>query len=101
MFSEPGDQVYEGQIVGEHCKDNDIPVNAVKAKRMSNMRTASKDTTVVLKPARKMSLESSLEYIENDELVELTPKNIRMRKKVLTDIGRRRQSRKLAGAATV
>jgi GTP-binding protein len=101
MFVEPGDQVYEGQIVGEHCKDNDIPVNAVKAKRLTNMRTASKDTTVVLKPARIMSLEAALEYIENDELVELTPNSIRMRKKTLTDVQRRREGRKLSGPVAV
>jgi GTP-binding protein len=100
MFVEPTEQVYEGQIVGEHCKDNDIPVNAVKAKRLTNMRSSVKDATVVLKPARRMSLEAALEYIENDELVELTPKSIRLRKKTLTDIERRRQSRKAAGAAT-
>jgi GTP-binding protein len=99
FFVRPGDKVYEGQIVGEHCKDNDIPINAVKAKRLTNMRTSSKDATVVLKPPRRMSLEASLEYIENDELVELTPKSIRLRKKILTDIDRRRQSRKTAGAA--
>ena len=99
MFVSPGDAVYEGQIVGEHCKDNDIPINAVKAKRLTNMRTSSKDATVVLKPPRRMSLEASLEYIENDELVELTPKSIRLRKKILTDIDRRRQSRKTATAA--
>jgi GTP-binding protein len=99
MFVEPTDQVYEGQIIGEHCKDNDIPVNAVKAKRLTNMRASAKDATVVLKAPRRMSLETALEYIESDELVELTPGNIRLRKRVLTEIGRRRQSRKLAGAA--
>jgi GTP-binding protein len=96
MFAEPGDIVYEGQIIGEHCKDNDISVNIVKAKRMSNMRAASKDTTVVLKAARKMSLEVALEYIEDDELVELTPNLIRMRKKSLKETDRRRNSRKAA-----
>ncbi len=70
MFVEPTDQVYQGQIVGEHCKDGDIPVNVVKQKPLTNMRAAAKDRTVVLKSARHLSLEASLEYIENDELVE-------------------------------
>jgi GTP-binding protein len=96
MFVEPTDKVYEGMIVGEHCKDNDIPVNVAKAKRLTNMRAASKDTTVVLKAARKMSLEVALEYIEEDELVELTPESIRMRKRSLKENDRRRASRKLA-----
>jgi GTP-binding protein len=98
MFAEPGDQVYAGQIVGEHAKDNDIPVNAVKMKRLTNMRAASKDATVVLKAARKLSLEGALEYIENDELVELTPKSIRLRKRLLDENDRKRQARKVASA---
>ncbi|MDD4888433.1 MAG: translational GTPase TypA [Phycisphaerae bacterium] len=96
MFVEPGDMVYAGQIVGEHCKDDDIPVNAVKLKKLSNMRAASKDTTVVLKAPRRMSLEAALEYIENDELVELTPTTIRLRKRLLGEIERRREHRKMA-----
>ena len=99
MFVTPGDQVYSGQIVGEHCKDNDIPVNVVKAKKMSNMRAAGKDATVVLKPARKMTLEAALEYIENDELVELTPGAIRLRKRVLDENERKRQLRKVTAKA--
>lgn len=96
MFAEPTDQVYEGQIVGEHCKDNDITVNVVKTKKLSNMRSSGKDQTVVLKAARRLSLEAALEYIENDELVELTPQSIRMRKKSLTDNDRKRDGRKVA-----
>jgi len=98
MFVEPGEQVYEGQVVGEHCKDNDIPVNVVRAKRLTNMRTSGKDATVVLKPARKMALEEALEYIEHDELVELTPTTIRMRKKALSEADRRRSGRKVVEA---
>jgi GTP-binding protein len=94
MFVEPTDQVYLGQIVGEHCKEGDIPVNVVKLKPLTNMRAASKDRTVVLKAARHLSLEAALEYIENDELVELTPQSIRMRKKLLSDIARRRENRR-------
>ena len=94
MFIEPGDQVYEGQIVGENNKDGDMPINVVKQKPMSNMRSATKDETVVLKSPRKLSLEMALEYVEDDELVELTPKAIRLRKRWLKEIDRRRQARK-------
>jgi GTP-binding protein len=100
MFVEPGDMVYQGQIVGEHCKDNDISVNVVRLKRLTNMRAASKDATVVLKAPRRMSLETALEYIEDDELVELTPNFIRMRKRLLTENDRKRQARRSAAAAT-
>jgi GTP-binding protein len=96
MFVEPGDMVYAGQIIGEHCKDGDIPVNVVKLKKLSNMRAASKDTTVILKAPRKMSLEAALEYIANDELVELTPTSIRLRKRLLSEMERKRQARKTA-----
>ncbi|MCG3181227.1 MAG: GTP-binding protein TypA/BipA [Phycisphaerae bacterium] len=97
MFVTPGQQVYAGQIVGEHCKDDDIPVNAVRAKKLTNMRAASKDATVVLKPARQLSLEAALEYIETDELVELTPSAVRVRKRWLDETERRRRTRQMAG----
>ncbi|MEN6506232.1 MAG: translational GTPase TypA [Planctomycetaceae bacterium] len=93
MFVTPGDEVYEGQIVGEHCKDTDIPVNAVRAKKLTNMRVSNKEQTVTLKAARSMSLESALEYIESDELVELTPKTIRIRKRYLKETDRKRHAR--------
>ena len=80
MFVEPSEPVYEGQIVGEHCRADDIVVNPTKAKKLSNMRTTSSDENIILKPARKMTLEQALEYIEEDELVEVTPKSIRLRK---------------------
>lgn len=96
MFVEPGDAVYEGQIVGEHCKSNDIPANVIRQKKLTNMRAASKDATVVLKAALKMSLEEALEYIEQDELVEITPQAIRLRKRLLRDVDRRRQRRAAA-----
>lgn len=83
MFVEPGVDVYEGMIVGEHTRENDLAVNAVKGKQLSNMRTSSKDHTVVLKRPRVMTLEMCLDYINNDELVEVTPKSIRLRKKLL------------------
>ncbi|MFN7439237.1 MAG: translational GTPase TypA, partial [Phycisphaerales bacterium] len=79
LFVVPQDKVYTGQIVGEHNRDNDLPVNITRAKQLTNFRVASKEATVVLKAARKMSLEVALEYIEDDELVEITPKSIRLR----------------------
>ena len=73
----PGDKVYAGQVVGEHNRGNDIDVNAVRVKKLDNMRSANKDATVTLKQPKSLSLEQALEYIEDDELVELTPTSIR------------------------
>jgi GTP-binding protein len=95
MFTSPGDQVYEGQIVGEHCRDNDLPANVVRKKNLTNVRSANKDATVTLKTPRTYSLEVALEYIENDELVELTPQSIRLRKRYLKDTDRKRNARKV------
>jgi GTP-binding protein len=94
FFVEPGDTVYEGQVVGDHCKDNDIPVNAVKLKQMSNMRASGKDEAARVKAARIMSLELSMEYIQSDELVEICPNSIRIRKRFLREEDRRRAARK-------
>lgn len=93
MFVKPGDEVYKGQVVGEHCKDDDIDVNVCRLKKMTNVRAASADKTVVLKPARDLSLEAMLEYIEDDEWVEATPKNCRMRKRLLDAVERKRAFR--------
>ncbi|MGA2499429.1 MAG: translational GTPase TypA, partial [Tepidisphaeraceae bacterium] len=93
LFVEPTDPCYEGQVVGEHCRPNDIVVNPTRAKKMSNMRTTSTDEHIMLKPARKMTLEQALEYIEEDELVEVTPSAIRLRKDLLTEIQRKRAGR--------
>jgi GTP-binding protein len=93
LFVEPGDKVYGGQVVGEHCRDNDLTVNITRLKHLDNMRAASKDKTVVLKAPRRLSLEMALEYIEDDELVEVTPKTIRLRKKLLSEADRRRADR--------
>ncbi len=93
MFVKPGDQVYMGQVVGEHCKPNDIGVNVVRTKKLTNVRSSTKDATVVLKAARRMTLEGALEYIEDDERVEITPKNIRIRKHHLVESDRRRFSK--------
>jgi GTP-binding protein len=94
FFVEPGDKVYEGQVVGEHCKEKDIPVNAVKGKQLTNVRAAGKDDAAKVRPARKMSLELALEYIQEDELVEICPNSIRIRKRLLREGDRRRQARK-------
>ena len=83
MFIEPGVDVYEGMIVGEHSRDNDLAVNVVKGKNLTNTRSAGKDHTVVLKRPRQINLEYALDYINMDELVEVTPNNIRLRKKIL------------------
>ncbi|AQQ72106.1 Tyrosine phosphorylated protein A [Limihaloglobus sulfuriphilus] len=94
FFVKSGDAVYEGQIVGEHCKDNDIEVNAARAKQLTNMRASGKDESARMRPPRIMSLEAALEYIQDDELVEITPHNIRMRKRLLKETDRRRAERK-------
>jgi GTP-binding protein len=94
FFIKPGEYVYEGQIVGEHCKDNDIVANATREKQLSNMRTTSKDDAARIRPAREMSLEACLEYIAEDELVEITPRSVRMRKRMLKESDRKRESRR-------
>lgn len=93
LFVTPGDKVYPGQIVGEHNRDNDLTVNITRLKHLTNIRAASKEATVVLKAPRRMSLEQALEYIEDDELVEITPKAIRLRKKILEESMRKRSER--------
>jgi GTP-binding protein len=94
FFVEPGEDVYEGQVVGEHCKEKDIPVNAVKGKQLTNVRSSGKDDAAKVRPARKMSLELALEYIQEDELVEICPNSIRIRKRLLKEGDRRRQTRR-------
>jgi GTP-binding protein len=93
MFVEPQDPVYEGQIVAENARDNDMTVNPTTAKQLTNMRTTSSDENIILKPARKMTLEQALEYIEEDELVEATPQSIRLRKLLLTENARKKAGR--------
>jgi len=94
FFVEPGEKVYGGQVVGEHCKENDIPVNVVKSKQLTNIRAAGKDDAARVRPARKMSLEVAMEYIQQNELVEICPNSIRIRKRLLKETDRRRQDRK-------
>ena len=93
MFVGPGVDVYEGMIVGEHAKDNDLVVNVTKGKQQTNTRSSTKDTTVVLKRPRHFNLEACLDYINEDELVEVTPNNIRLRKKDLSELDRKRAYR--------
>jgi GTP-binding protein len=93
MMIEPGWKVYTGMIVGEHTRDNDLVVNVLKGKQLTNIRTTSKDEAVRLTPPIKMTLEKALAYIEEDELVEVTPKSIRLRKKLLDENERKRADR--------
>ncbi len=93
MFVQPGDAVYEGMIVGEYNKDNDITVNVCREKKLTNMRTTASDKNIILKPPRDMSLEIALEYIEDDELLEITTRNVRLRKRYLKENQRKRLDR--------
>jgi GTP-binding protein len=90
----PGDVVYEGMIVGENSRNEDMDVNPTKEKKLTNMRASGSDRNIILKPARKFTLEEALEFIEEDELVEVTPSTIRLRKIILKEIDRKRANRK-------
>lgn len=94
IFVEPGTEVYEGMIVGEHTRENDIVVNICKMKQMTNMRSANKDQTTGMKKPRIMSLEQSLEYLNEDEYCEITPESIRLRKKILDKNEREKMAKK-------
>jgi GTP-binding protein len=96
LLIDAGEEVYEGQIVGIHAKDNDLTVNALRSKQLTNFRAAGKDDALNLTPPVRMSLEQALEFIDDDELVEVTPKSIRLRKKLLTENDRKRASRQAA-----
>jgi len=94
MFIQPGVRCYEGMIVGEHARENDLVVNIAKSKKLSNMRSSGSDDATRITPPREHTLEQALEYIEDDELVEVTPNFIRMRKRVLTENDRKKAERK-------
>jgi GTP-binding protein len=94
MMVGPGDEVYEGMVVGIHSRDNDLVVNPLKAKQLTNIRAAGSDENILLTPSVRMSLEQALEFIDEDELVEVTPKSIRVRKKLLLEHERKRASRR-------
>jgi GTP-binding protein len=93
MFINPGDKIYSGMIVGEHSRDNDLEINVLKNKQLSNIRTTSKDEAIRLVPPMRMTLEQMISYIEEDELVEVTPKSLRLRKSMLDSNERKRASR--------
>ncbi|KAF1689342.1 translational GTPase TypA [Pseudoxanthomonas taiwanensis] len=93
LLIDAGENIYEGMLVGIHAKDNDLTVNALREKQLTNIRAAGKDDAIQLTPPIRMSLEQALEFIEDDELVEVTPKAIRLRKKLLTESDRKRASR--------
>jgi len=93
LFIEPGEEIYEGQIVGVNAKDNDLTVNALRGKQLTNFRASGTDKDEGLIPPIRLSLEQALEFIDDDELVEVTPKQIRLRKKLRTETDRKRASR--------
>jgi GTP-binding protein len=93
MFIDPNVDVYEGQLIGIHSRDNDLVVNPTKAKQLTNIRAAGSDENIILTPPIRMSLEQALDFIDDDELVEVTPSSIRLRKKQLTESDRKRTGR--------
>ena len=93
FFIDPGEEVYGGQVVGEHVHDNDLVINVTKAKQLTNVRASGSDEKARVIPKTVMSLEECLEYIKGDELVEVTPKNIRMRKIILDHLERKRNNK--------
>jgi GTP-binding protein len=93
FFVDVGEPLYEGQVVGENAKDVDMTVNLSKEKKLTNVRSSGADEAIRITPPRKMSLEESLEYIRLDELVEVTPKSVRLRKAMLSQTDRKREAR--------
>jgi GTP-binding protein len=93
MFVSPGDPLYEGIIIGVHSRENDLVVNPIKGKQLTNVRASGTDEAVRLTPPIEMSLERAVEFIEDDELVEITPKSIRLRKRHLKEHERKRAAR--------
>ena len=98
MFVKPGDPVYEGMIVGENARSDDMPVNVTKEKRLTNMRTTASDENIKLEPPRQVTLELALEFIEEDELIEVTPGGIRLRKRLLDGNQRRKADKQKAAS---
>jgi len=96
MFVDPGEPLYEGMIVGLHSRDNDLVVNPVKTKQLTNIRAAGKDEAILLTPPIRHTLETAVEFIADDELVEITPKSIRIRKRLLLENERKRAARAAA-----
>ncbi len=92
LFTPPGVEVYEGMIIGEHSRDNDLDVNVVREKKLTNMRASTADDAIRLAPPRLLNLEQAIEFIADDELVEVTPKSLRLRKKILQSNRRPRRN---------
>jgi len=93
MFVNPGEKLYEGMVIGIHSRDNDLVVNPIKGKQLTNVRASGTDEAVRLVPPIKLTLEYAVEFIDDDELVEITPKSIRIRKRYLLEHERKRASR--------
>jgi GTP-binding protein len=93
LFVSPGDDVYEGMVVGEHSRENDLIVNVTKGKQLTNVRASGSDENIILVPARRFTLEQAIDYIQDDELIEVTPDAVRMRKRLLTENERKRGDR--------
>jgi GTP-binding protein len=96
MFVSPGDALYEGMIIGIHSRDNDLVVNPIKTKQLTNIRAAGKDEAIALTPPIELTLEYAVEFIADDELVEVTPKSIRIRKRFLKEHERKKAAREAA-----
>ncbi|MBV8782954.1 MAG: translational GTPase TypA, partial [Gammaproteobacteria bacterium] len=100
MFVSPGEKLYEGMVIGIHSRDNDLVVNPIKTKKLTNIRAAGKDDAILLTPPIQLTLEFAVEFIADDELVEVTPVSIRIRKRFLKDHERKRAARGDALATT-
>ena len=96
MFVSPGDKLYEGMVIGIHSRDNDLVVNPIKGKQLTNVRASGKDEAIALTPPIQLTLEYAVEFIADDELVEITPKSIRIRKRYLLEHERKKASREAA-----
>ncbi|MGH7152336.1 MAG: translational GTPase TypA, partial [Acetobacteraceae bacterium] len=99
LFVDPGDKVYLGMILGEHSRGSDLDVNPIKEKKLTNIRAAGKDDALLLIPPRRMSLEQAIAYVEDDELVEVTPEAVRLRKRFLDPHARKRHERRTESEA--
>ena len=95
-----GVEIYEGQVIGIHSRSNDLTVNPLEGKKLTNMRASGKDDALTLTTPVKFSLEQALEFIDDDELVEVTPTSVRIRKKLLTEVERKRASRTTTSTST-
>jgi GTP-binding protein len=93
FFIGAGEDVYTGMVIGENSKDNDLEVNPLKSKQLTNMRASGKDDAIILTPPKRLNLEEAISYIEDDELIEVTPNNIRIRKKYLDSAERKKHQK--------